>query len=139
MDIKKLAVQMLMNKMGGEAGSDTAESALDEVIGRGSDFNIGDVIEQFTGAGGEFADKAQSWLGDGDNHSLSGIQVQRVIGGEKIEAFASKLGVTTEEASSGLSEILPHLIDKSSRGGELLDAVGGAGGLAGLASKFFSK
>ena len=42
-----------------------------------------------------------------------------------------------DEASSSLSQILPDLIDKSSKGGSLLDSVGGAEGLAGLASKFF--
>ena len=138
MDIKQLAVQMLMSKMGGAGDSAAAESALDEVIGRGKEFDIGDVVAQFTGAGGELADKAQSWLGDGANQALSADQVQDVIGGDKIEAFASKLGVSPEEATSGLSELLPQLVDKSSRGGELLDSLGGGTGtLARLASKFF--
>lgn len=56
---------------------------------------------------------------------------------DKVEAFAQKLGIGKEEASSRLSEILPQLIDKSSQGGNLLDSIGGTSGMSSLASKLF--
>lgn len=137
MNIKNLAVQLLMSKMGSKGDAGTAESALSGLIGRGRDFDIGDLVGQFTGSGGELADKAKSWLGDGANESISPSQLQEVIGSDKISAFAEKLGVSRDEASGSLSDLLPQLIDKSSRGGNLLESVGSAGGLASLASKFF--
>ena len=137
MDIKSLATQLLMSKINGANDSGAAASALDDLVGGDKGFDLGDLVGQFTGGSNDLAAKAKSWLGDGSNDSISAAEVQDAIGGDKIEAFASKLGIGREEASSSLSQILPDLIDKSSKGGSLLDSVGGAEGLAGLASKFF--
>ena len=137
MDIKSLATELILSKIGAANDSGAAESALDDLVGGSGGFDLGAIVGQFTGSGGDLAEKAKSWLGDGSNESISAEQVQDALGGDKIEAFARKLGVGPEEASSGLSEILPDLIDKSSRGGNLLDSVGGVSGLASLASKFF--
>lgn len=139
MDFKNLAAQILMNKIGGANSSGAAESALDALVGGSKGFDLSDVVGKFTGAGGDLAKKAESWLGDGSNDSISASQLQEVIGGDKIEEFASKLGIGSEEASSSLSQILPELIDKSSQNGSLLGSVGGVAGLAGLASKFFKR
>lgn len=136
MDLKSLATQLIMEKLGGKNDSATTESALGDLIGGGDKFDLGAIVGQFTGAGGDIAVKAKSWLGDSDNDSISASQVQDALGSDKIEGFARKLGIGKEEASDGLSEILPQLIDKGSRGGNLLDSVGGISGLAGMASKF---
>lgn len=137
MDIKSMATDLIMSKIGGANDSSAAQSALDELVGGSRGFNLGEIVGKFTGSGGDLAKKAESWLGDGGNDAISPEQLQEVIGSDKIEAFAARLGIGREEASSGLSAALPELIDKSSRGGSLLDSVGGVSGLAGLASKFF--
>jgi len=137
MDFKSLATQIIMSKIGGANNASMAESALDDLADGNKKFDLIDIVGQFTNSGGDLAGKAKSWLGDGANESISASQLQDVIGIEKIESFATKLGIGTEEASSKLSEIMPELIDKSSQGGNLLDAVGGVKGLRGLASKFF--
>ena len=139
MDIKSLATQLILSKIGGANDSGAAESALDDLVGGSGGFDLGDLVGKFTGSGGDLASKAKSWLGDGGNEPVSADEIQDAIGSDKIEAFAKKLGVGREEASSGLSQILPDLIDKSSKGGNLLDSVGGVSGLVGLASKFFKK
>lgn len=137
MDIKSLATKLILSKIGGANDSGAASSALDDLVGGSGGFDLGDIVGQFTGSGGDLASKAKSWLGDGGNEPVSADQIQDAIGSDKIEAFAKKLGIGREEASSGLSQVLPELIDKSSKGGNLLDSVGGLSGLAGLASKFF--
>ena len=137
MDIKSLATELIMSKIGGANDSGAAQSALDDLVGGSGGFDLGQIVGQFTGSGGDLAEKAKSWLGDGGNAPISADQLQDALGSDKIEAFAQKLGVGREEASSGLSQVLPELIDKSSQGGNLLDSVGGVSGLAGLAAKFF--
>ena len=137
MDIKSLATKVLMSKIGNANDTSVTESAIGELLGGGDQFDLADLVGRFTGAGGDIATKAKSWLGDGANDAISASQIQETLGADKIEAFAAKLGVGREEASKGLSEMVPQLIDKGSRGGSLLDSIGGAGGLAGLASKFF--
>lgn len=137
MNLKDLATQIVMSKIGGANNSGETESALEDLVGDGNKFDLADLVGKFTNSGGDLAEKAKSWLGDGNNQSISASQLQDVIGIDKIESFAKKLGIGREEASEKLSEIMPELIDKSSRGGSLLDSVGGVKGLRGLASKFF--
>jgi uncharacterized protein YidB (DUF937 family) len=137
MDLKSLATQLIMNKIGAANDASAAESAVGELLGGTDGFDLGSLVGQLTGAGGDIAQKAQSWLGDGANESISSSQLQAALGADKIDAFAQKLGINREQASSGLAETLPQLIDKGSRGGSLLDSAGGPAGLIGLASKFF--
>lgn len=136
MDFKNIAIKMFMEKFGGSSDNDTSAAALGELVGGNGNFDIRDIVGKFSGVGGEIEEKTKSWLGDGTNESISTSQLNDVLGSDKIEAFAAKLGIDGNEASGGLAELLPELIDKSSSGGSLLDSVGGAGGLASMASKF---
>ena len=136
MDLKSLATQLLASKLGGSQTESAAESALGNLIGNGNQFDLAGMVEQFTGGGADIAEKAKSWLGDGQNAKISESQIESVIGTDKISQFAKQLGIGQDEAKSSLTDILPQLIDKGSRGGGLLDSIGGVGGLAGMASKF---
>ena len=137
MDLAKLATQMLMSKLGGSADEGVAASALSSLIGGGDGINLGDVVQKLQGGGGGLASMAQSWLGDGDNLPISASQVTELLGGDKVQEFASKIGLDQDQASEGLAGMLPDLIDKSSSGGSLLDSIGGLSGVAGIASKLF--
>ncbi len=78
-----------------------------------------------------------SWLGDGDNDSISADKITELFGGEKLSEFASSLGVDQGAAAESLSEAIPQMVDKGSNGGSLLDVVGGVDGIADLAKKLF--
>ena len=74
-----------------------------------------------------------SWLGNGENASISIDQVTELIGSDKVSEFASKLGVSEESAAKALADVLPQVVDKATSGeesmmGDLLDKVGGVGG-----------
>lgn len=131
MDLKSMAIQMLMQKMGG--GDEGAMgSALSSLLGGGdndSDLDIGGLVGKLTG--GDMGGALQSWLGDGDNEAVSAEQVTSALGADQVAEFASKLGIGQDEAAGGLSDLIPNLIDQNSSGGDLL------GGLAGMASKLF--
>ncbi len=131
MDLKSMAIQMLMQKMGG--GDEGAMgSALSSLLGGGggdSDLDIGGLVGKLTG--GDMGGALQSWLGDGDNEAVSAEQVTSALGADQVAEFASKLGIGQDEAAGGLSDLIPNLIDQNSSGGDLL------GGLAGMAGKLF--
>ena len=82
---------------------------------------------------------AKSWLGNGNNESVSTDQITNMFGSDKISEFASKLGLSKDEAAGGLSEALPQMVDKASSGGSLLDSMGGLSGALGMAGKLFGK
>lgn len=140
MDLMKIGTQMLMRKMvGGNAGN--AVSALSGLLGGGSGNSgtpdIGGLLSKMQGneTGGDVTELAASWLGKGDNQKPSLDQLKSIFGGEKIAAFAAEMGTDEETAVAGLQEAIPGMVDQASPDGNLLDSLGGLGGLASMASK----
>ena len=80
----------------------------------------------------------RSWLGDGANSAISPDNITELMGKSQISDFASQLGTDSSVAATGLAEILPQIMDKSSSGGSLLESAGGLGGLMGAAKSFLS-
>jgi uncharacterized protein YidB (DUF937 family) len=64
-------------------------------------------------------DAVASWIGTGQNHPISGEQLQAVLGNEQVQAIAQKLGLSTAVASQKLACLLPQVIDKLSPNGQL--------------------
>ena len=106
---------------------------------------IGDEQGERAGGGnGDLMSIAASWLGKGENAPISGGQLTQMLGSDKIAAFAQQLGLSQEQAVSGLQAAIPQVVDKASPDGALdlgnmLDAVGGVSGAIGLASKLFGR
>ena len=144
-NLLKMGATMFQNsKQSGDAGSGldigNLTSALSDLAGGGSSkggLDLGSLLSKMdTGGLGAIA---KSWLGDGDNEAISPGQISNMLGADKIGEFASKLGLSNEEAAGGLSEALPQMVDKASSGGSLLDSIGGVSGAISMASKLFSK
>lgn len=138
MDIMKLATQLLASKLGGSSGGngDLVQSVIGNLLGGSGDkgLDLGSLVGNLEGGG--LGDIAKSWLGDGDNAEISSSQLEGLLGSDKIKEAASQLGTDEGSLLSGLKDMIPQVVDKSSSGGSLLDSVGGLGGLASLASKF---
>lgn len=132
MDIMNIASGLIANKLG--VDQNTINGALNGLIGDGDQFDIGSLVSNLQS--GDLADVAASWLGDGENASISTDQIQNLLGGDKISAAASQLGTSEGSLLETLQEALPQMIDQGSSGGSLLDSVGGIGGLASMAKKF---
>jgi uncharacterized protein YidB (DUF937 family) len=57
-------------------------------------------------------DTFSSWVGMGENQSISANQIQNVLGSEQVNALAAKMGVDPAQASNFLAEYLPNIVDK---------------------------
>jgi uncharacterized protein YidB (DUF937 family) len=138
MDMMKLATQLLASKLGNNSGgnNDMVENVIGSLLGGsgGSGIDLGSIVGSLQNSG--LADVAESWLGDGDNAHISRSQIESLLGSDKIKNAATQLGADQNDLLRGLQDLLPQVVDKSSSGGNLLDAVGGIGGLASLAGKF---
>lgn|SRR5512143_1507688 len=53
-----------------------------------------------------------SWVSTGQNLPISAEQIQGVLGNEKVNQLAAKVGISPDVASSKLAELLPTLVDK---------------------------
>lgn len=138
MDLMGMATQIFMQKLGGSAGG-LSEGAVGKALGgllggSSGDIDLGSIISKLDGGG--LASMAQSWLGDGSNSGISPQQIMSLFGESQISDFASSLKLDPSTATDGLAGMLPELIDSNSKGGGLLDAIGGSSGLLGMASKF---
>jgi len=143
-DLLKMGASAFMNSnRSGDAGSGLDLSSLTSALAglTGGDdeggFDIGSLLGKMQGGG--MAEIAQSWLGDGDNAPVEEDHIKDLFGADKISEFASKLGLSEEEAVGGLRDAVPQIVDKASSGGSILDSIGGIGGAINMASKLFGR
>lgn len=139
MDLMKLAAQIFLNKLGNQGGglnSNLVTAALTQLLptSGGGDLDLGALLEKMNVGG--LSGLAASFLGDGANDSMSASNILGMFGDANISSFASQLGIEKDEASEGLSNMIPELIDQNSKGGSLL-AGSGASLVGSLASQFF--
>jgi len=137
MDLMQLAGQLMQEKFGDNVNAENLQETMGGLFGgEQGQLDLGGLVSKMLGEGG-LTNIVNSWLGDGENAAISADQIANIFGEGKISDLASSLNVDPSEAKEGLSEVLPQLVDKSSSGGSLLDAVGGMDGLLGMAKKFF--
>ena len=138
MDIQKIAIQLLQQHFGGSSTASDSQlgSALQNLLG--GKFDIASLVEKFSQGGG-IANQLQSWLGDGSNQAISADNIMQMFGNDSVNQFAGEIGVDSESAAEGLSNVIPGLIDKCSSGGSLLESVGGLDGALNMAKGLFGK
>lgn len=68
---------------------------------------------------GGLGEIANSWVSTGANLPLSGEQLQGVLGGDLLGQLAARLGSTPEQASSGVAQLLPQIVDQLTPNGQL--------------------
>ena len=83
-----------------------------------------------------------SWLGQGENKSISTDDITTLMGSDKVSEFASDLGLSEESAQSALAEVIPQVVDKATSGeggimDEMLAQVGGPQGAMEMLGKMF--
>jgi uncharacterized protein YidB (DUF937 family) len=80
---------------------------------------VGNLVTQSGGVGG-LAQKFEQqglgsmiagWISTGPNPPISGEQVVQVIGKDKVTALAAKAGLSEAQVASGISALLPLVID----------------------------
>jgi uncharacterized protein YidB (DUF937 family) len=75
------------------------------------------VISKFEHGG--MADHVASWVGTGANMPISGAQLQEILGSGSIGEIAQRLGMSHADASSGLAQVLPQVVDKMTPEGQV--------------------
>jgi len=86
---------------------------------------VNGLIEKHGGVQGIIAQMEQqglgntvrSWVGNGPNLPISADQVHQALGSDTVKAMAAKIGLTPEDLTAKLSQILPGVIDKLTPGG----------------------
>jgi uncharacterized protein YidB (DUF937 family) len=77
---------------------------------------VSGLVQKFKEKG--FADAASSWVGSGDNTSISATDVISVLGKDSVSELAGKVGMDTDATAGIVSNLLPIVIDKLSPDGK---------------------
>ncbi len=118
----------IANALGGLLGNSEGGLDLGSLVSSLSQNGLGEIVG--------------SWLGEGENSSISLDQVKDLLGSDKISEFASQLGLSEESAAGALADALPQVVDQATSGedsmiGDLLAQVGGVSGAMDMMGKMF--
>jgi uncharacterized protein YidB (DUF937 family) len=119
-----LVLSMLANRQGG-GGLGTGGGGLG---------GLGGLLEQMGRAG--YAEQARSWVGTGANLPISPEVIAQIFGRDGLSQIASQAGLTESEASVGLSQILPGVVDRLTPKGSVPDLDSLAASVDDLARRF---
>ncbi len=78
---------------------------------------LGSLVERFTQRG--YGAQAASWVGTGENQPLPPQALDEVFGEQALQQIAQQAGVGIDDARSGLSQLLPEVVDHFTPQGEL--------------------
>ena len=135
MDLLQMGAQIMAQQLGGKTGSGDLQAVLGSLIGDGDNMDIGSLVAKMQG--GDLSDIVQSWLGDGENAEISTSQLSDVIDTDRLQKTAEQLGTDEGSLLDTLARVVPQMVDNGSKGGSLLDSLGGLDGVASLAKGFF--
>ena len=68
------------------------------------------IISQLESQG--LGNTVRSWVGNGPNQPITCDQLHAAIGSDAMTQLAAKLGITPQELSTKLAQVLPDAIDK---------------------------
>src|SRR5262245_49027159 len=108
----------LGSALGGNSGGASMAGELLSLI-QNQPGGLGGLVQQFQDKG--LAGIVNSWVGTGQNLPISPDQVHSALGSDVVQQMAAKLGISPEMTSTGLTQLLPSMIDKLTPQGEVPD------------------
>jgi uncharacterized protein YidB (DUF937 family) len=144
-DIVSMGTELFNNKLGETAEGIDNSAIQDALSGLLSNeeggFDLSNIMSSLTGdSEGGLASIVSSWIGGGENEAIDASGLTDLLGSDAIASFADKLGIDTDTALSGLTDVVPNLVDKATpEGDSILSSLGGLDGLMDMAKGFLGK
>ena len=109
---------------GGGAGQATATAPQPAPAGQSGPSDGGGLLGGLGGLldklqNGGLADVAKSWVGTGQNQPVSPGQLGSALGTDVVKTLAQRSGLSEEDITKQLSQILPSVVDKLTPQGRL--------------------
>ena len=105
----EVAGGLLKSVMSGQGGQGGLLEVIMNQLKDSESGGLGGLVEKFNEQG--LGDIMSSWIGKGENRSISPEQIANVLGGDQISQIAEKLGVSSHDASKSLAEMFPQVVD----------------------------
>jgi uncharacterized protein YidB (DUF937 family) len=96
------------------------DGLLGGIVGAGMVSVVNNILDQHGGLQGvvnQFEKNGlgatvRSWVGTGPNQPISADEVQRALGPDLLQQLSAKSGLSTQELTQRLSQVLPPAVDK---------------------------
>jgi uncharacterized protein YidB (DUF937 family) len=106
------------------------DGLLGGIVGAGMVTAVNGIIEKHGGIQGvvnEFERNGlgatvKSWVGTGPNQPISADQVQQVLGPDLLQQLSAKSGLSVQELTQKLSQVLPQAVDRLTPDGKIPSA-----------------
>ena len=85
----------------------------------GSAGGLGSILAQLQQAG--FGEQADSWVSPDANKPIPPDAMTQIFGRDGLEQISRRAGLSEEETSRGLSQLLPEVVDRVTPGGQVPD------------------
>ncbi len=121
--------QVLGNIGGGGGQGNLLANALMGLLNGQGGGGLGGLIGQLQQNG--LGQQVASWISTGQNMPVSAEQILQALGQGQVSQIAAQAGLNTQQASTGLAQLLPQLIDHLTpagtlpQGNDLEQALGG--------------
>ena len=108
----------IMGMLGKGGGKDVMSQLATMLTGKGGDgMGLSRLLDQFKGAG--LGDKAESWVGNGENQSLDPDEVEKAIGSERLAKMSKQTGESVGALKTDLSKMIPDAVNKLTPDGKM--------------------
>lgn len=111
-----IAGQVLGSMLGGNDKSLLGKIAMELINKNGG---LSGILEKFSQGG--LGELAASWVGQGQNQSLSESQVSSVFGDDMVSEVAEKFGVDSSILTGQIAQYLPELVNQATPSGAVDD------------------
>jgi uncharacterized protein YidB (DUF937 family) len=112
------SIKGMLGKSGG--GKDVMSQLAGMLTGKGGDgLGLERLLEQFKGAG--LGDKADSWVGTGENQPLTPDEVKKAIGDDRLATMSKQTGQSVGSLTTDLSKMIPAAVNKLTPDGKVPD------------------
>ena len=110
--------QVVGGLLGGQSARNPLLQAVTSLLGNNSNLGgLAGLVQAFQKNG--LGEIVNSWVSTGQNIPASPQQIEQGLGSDVIRQLASKAGLSPQDASSQLSNLLPNLIDKLTPNGKI--------------------
>ncbi len=110
--------QVVGGLLSGQGGQNPLLQAVTSVLGNNSNLGgLAGLVQAFQKNG--LSEIVNSWVSTGQNMPATPLQIEQGLGSDLLKQLASKAGLSPQDASAQLSNLLPALIDKLTPNGKI--------------------
>lgn len=110
--------QVVGGLLGGQSGQNPLLQAVTSLLGNNSNLGgLAGLVQAFQKNG--LGEIVNSWVSTGHNLPATPQQIEQGLGSDLLKQLAGKAGLSPQDASAQLSNLLPNLVDKLTPNGKI--------------------